>query len=39
MPAGPGDLIQVEDKSGDGRTLHGREGCGRYVFLFAPIAD
>ena len=39
MAVGPGDVIQVEDTSGEGHILRFRDGCERYIFLFAPIAD
>ena len=38
MPIGPGDVVQVEDTSGEGHVLRFRNGCQRYVFLFAPIS-
>ena len=39
MAVGPGDVVQVEDTSGEGHILRFRDGCERYIFLFAPIAD
>ena len=38
MPVTPGDIIQVEDTSGEGHVLRFRNNCQRYVFFFAPIA-
>ena len=39
MPIGPGDVIQVEDTWGEGHILRFRNGCQRYAFFFAPIAE
>ena len=39
MAVGAGDIIKVEDTSGEGHLLRFRDGCERYMFFFAPIAN